>query len=447
MNCANHDQHLRGGRIAIGEDRPSHVWLAIWCAILAGLGAQAQPIDIRLKASGGGTVETPCPMPYQVGQGFIAQAIPAADARFLRWEDGTTNPQRYGVLDPRHTEWIAFFETIAARPFLEEFGLDALDPNFMAQVGLVIEGGRNRLEFQLPGKVAFRVLASTNLATTPFAPVRVSSSATGNLNLEQITGTAGTTVVWAEMPEAAHTFYRIELTGGGGNLPALYLAQATTVNPGADFYVYGSGFKTGTVVVESNQGILTAQVINDQTLLVKAPSNPSSLTLRIKVGGSLVPGELTVKVSAPVADLTLGPLPKEIVVDGGLIRLTGSGFTATGTMVFIGSIPVQILAVSPSGRELAAKLPVGTLSGVVSVTQAGRLVVGQSLQVRSSLVGFTSFVPQGLHVSTWETVRPRRFGYVPFVPQGIHVSTWETATPRRFGYVAFVPNGLFVESK
>ena len=75
------------------------------------------------------------------------------------------------------------------------------------------------------------------------------------------------------------------------------------------------------------------------------------------------------------------------------------------------------------------------------------LTVGQSLQVKPSLIGYMPFVPQGLHISTWETAKPRRFGYVPFVPQGLHVSTWETAQPRRFGYVPFVPNGLFVESK
>jgi hypothetical protein len=96
---------------------------------------------------------------------------------------------------------------------------------------------------------------------------------------------------------------------------------------------------------------------------------------------------------------------------------------------------------------LGAQIPVGTTSGVLSITQAGRLVTGQLLQVKPSLIGYMPFVPQGLHISTWETAKPRRFGYVPFVAQGLHVSTWETAKPRRFGYVPFVPNGLFVESK
>ena len=413
---------------------------------LAALKTRAQPIDIRLSSAGAGTVETPCPKPYQVGQGYIARAIPAAGARFLRWEDGSTNPERYEVLNPARTQWTAYFETIVARPFLEEFGLDALDPNYMAQVGLLIEGGRGRLEFQLPGKVVFRVLASTNLATMPFTPIRFSLSATGPLDLEQSTGDAGLRVAWVPSDEVAHTFYRIELTGGG-NLPAVYLAQATSVNPGAEFFVYGSGFKSGAISVESNRGPLSVQVVNDQALLVKAPATATDLTFRVKVGGSFIPGELALQVAAQPADLALGPVPKEPVVEGGLLRLTGSGFSATETKAFIGSIPLEVVAAAPSGKELGVRIPVGTPSGQLSVTRSGRLVVGQRLEVKPSLFGYTAFAPQGLHVSTWETAKPRRFGYVPFVSQGLHVSTWETAKPRRFGYIPFVPNGLFVESK
>jgi hypothetical protein len=391
-------------------------------------------------------VETPCPKPYQVGQGYVAKAIPAAGARFLRWDDGSTNPERYQVLDPIRTNWIAYFETEVPRPFLQEFGLDELDPNYMSRVGLLIESGRARLDFVLPGKIGFRVLASTNLATMPFTPIRFSLSANGPLDLERATGEVGPGQVWVPVDEIAHTFYRVELTGGG-NLPSVYLAQATEVTPGADFFVYGTGFKSGTVAVVSNRGDLTTQVINDQTLLVKAPSSASDLTFRVKVGGSFIPGELALKVAAPPTGLALGPLPKETVVEGGLVRLTGSGFTAAQTKVFIGSTPLQIIAVSASGTELGAQIPVGTTSGVLSITQAGRLVTGQLLQVKPSLIGYMPFVPQGLHISTWETAKPRRFGYVPFVAQGLHVSTWETAKPRRFSYVPFVPNGLFVESK
>ena len=446
MNIGSQFQYRQFPPLSITKARCSFGWLATWVGIFAVLVAQAQPVDIDLSASGAGTVETPCPRPYQMGQGYVARAIPAAGARFLRWDDGSTNPERYRVLDSGLTRWVAYFETIVPRPFLEEFGLEALDPKYMARVGLVIEEGRTRLEFPLPGKVAFRVLASTNLATMPFKPVPFALSVSGNLDRDQGTGVAGTQVVWAESAEGTDTFYQIQWIGGG-NLPAVYLAQATAVNPGADFFVYGTGFKSGAVAVVSNRGDLTTQVINDQTLLVRAPSSASDLTFRVKVGGSFIPGELALKVSAPSTDVVLGPLPKETVVEGGLIRLTGSGFTSAETKVFIGSIPLQVVAVSASGKELGAKIPIGATSGVLSITQAGRLVTGQSLQVKPSLIGYMPFVPQGLHVSTWETAKPRRFGYVPFVAQGLHVSTWETAKPRRFGYVPFVPNGLFVESK
>jgi hypothetical protein len=446
MNIGSQFQYRQIPPLSMTKARWSFGWLAPWLGIFAALVAHAQPIDIDLSASGAGTVETPFPRPYQMGQGFVARAIPGAGARFLRWDDGSTNPERYRVLDAGLTRWVAYFETIAPRPFLEEFGLEALDPQYMARVGLVIEEGRTRLEFPLPGKVAFRVLASTNLATMPFKPVPFALSVSGNLDREQATGAAGSQVVWAEAAEGSDTFYQIEWIGGG-NLPAVYLAQATEVNPGADFFVYGTGFKSGAVAVVSNRGDLITQVINDQTLLVKAPSSAADLTFRVKVGGSFIPGEIALKVSAPPTDLALGPLPKEVVVDGGLIRLTGSGFTSAETKVFIGSIPLQVVAVSASGKELGAKIPIGTPSGVLSITQGGRLLVGQSLQVKPSLIGYMPFVPHGLHISTWETAKPRRFGYVPFVAQGLHVSTWETAKPRRFGYVPFVPNGLFVESK
>jgi hypothetical protein len=420
--------------------------VAFWVSIVLSFSSQAQQIDIRLSASGMGTVETPCPKPYQVGQGYIARAIPAAGARFLRWDDGSTHPERYRVLDADRTNWVAYFETIIPRPFLEEFGLDALDPNYMAQVGLVIQSGRVRLEFTLPGKVGFRVLASTNLSTMPFTPVRFSLSSTGLLDQEQATGEAGLKVVWLPAEEVANTFYQVELTGGG-SLPAIYLAQATVVSPNASFFVYGTGFKSGAVSVESNRGLLAAQVVNDQTLLVQAPSAVSDLSFRVKVDGAFVPGELSLRVSDQPTDLSLGPVPKEAIVEGGLLRLTGTGFSAAETKAFIGGVPLEVIAVGPSGTELGVRVPVGTLSGLLSVTRGGRLVVGQRLEIRPSLIGYTAFVPRGLHVSTWETAKPKRLGYLPFVAQGLHVSTWETAKPRRFGYLPFVPNGLFVESK
>jgi hypothetical protein len=422
MNYDDEGQDPGVRTLPFGKEHRSSSWLVLFLAALAALVARAQPVDISLKASGTGTVETPCPRPYQVGQGYVARAIAGAGARFLRWDDGSTNPERYQVLDPVRTNWVAYFETIVPRPFLQEFGLDALDPNYMARVGLVIEGGRTRLEFPLPGKVVFRVLASTNLATMPFTPVSFAVNASGNLDRDQATGVAGTQVVWAEAAEGSDTFYRIEWIGGG-NLPAVYLAQATVVNPSDGFYVYGTGFKSGPVAVVSNRGDLTAQVINDQTLLVKSPPSVTDLTFRVKVAGSLIPGELAVKVSTSPTDLSLAAPPKGIVVEGGLIRLTGSGFTAAETKVFIGGTPLQIIAVSTSGTELGAKIPIGTISGPLSITRAGRLVVGPALQVNKGLFGYTAFVPQGLHVSTWETAKPRRFGYVPFVPNGLFVES------------------------
>jgi hypothetical protein len=139
MNIGSQFQYRQFPPLSMTKARCSLGWLATWVGIFAVLVAHAQPIDIDLSASGAGTVETPCPRPYQMGQGYVARAIPAAGARFLRWDDGSTNPERYRVLDSRLTNWVAYFEAIVLRPFLEEFGLEALDPKYMARVGLVIE--------------------------------------------------------------------------------------------------------------------------------------------------------------------------------------------------------------------------------------------------------------------------------------------------------------------
>jgi len=69
MNIGSHSQHRRFLLPPMREARCSFGWLAPWLALFAVMLARAQPINIDLSASGSGTVETPCPRPYQVGQG------------------------------------------------------------------------------------------------------------------------------------------------------------------------------------------------------------------------------------------------------------------------------------------------------------------------------------------------------------------------------------------
>ena len=140
MKIGNQTKDVRILPLSWRHKRWAFGGLTLWLALFPMLVAWSQPIEIDLKASGAGSVETPCPRPYQIGQGYVARAIPGVGARFLRWEDGSTNPERYRVLDSGNTHWVAHFETIVPRPFLEEFGLDALDPAYTARVGLVMEG-------------------------------------------------------------------------------------------------------------------------------------------------------------------------------------------------------------------------------------------------------------------------------------------------------------------
>ena len=66
--------------------------------------------------------------------------------------------------------------------------------------------------------------------------------------------------------------------------------------------------------------------------------------------------------------------PKAAVVEGGLIQLTGSGFTTDEIKILIGSIPLRVAAESASRKQSGAKIPIGTTSGVLSFTQEGCLL-------------------------------------------------------------------------
>jgi hypothetical protein len=83
MNYDDEGQDPGVRTLPFGKEQRSSGWLVLFLVALAALVARAQPVDISLKVSGTGTVETPCPRPYQVGQGYVARAIAGAGARFL----------------------------------------------------------------------------------------------------------------------------------------------------------------------------------------------------------------------------------------------------------------------------------------------------------------------------------------------------------------------------
>jgi hypothetical protein len=413
--------------------------------LILGDSIRADSLNIHLGTVGSGRVETPCPEPYQEGQGFIVYATPAPGSRFVRWEDGSTRPDRYLVLRRNSTNLTASFEVVSVRPFLEEFGLDNLDPSKIPRATLQAEAGRLRLEFTLPGRNAYRVLMSTNLATDRFVPIPFANGVSAPLNQTQAIGNAGTSTVWTDAVDPVHAFFQIELIDGGV-LPAIYLAQAPTVALGQSFHLYGLGFSRGTVRVESDRGPLTADVINDHTLRVSAPSAPGPLQIQIRVNGALALGSLTLQVSTQPSTATVAKLPQVRLIRGGLLRLTGTELNAA-TAAYIGSLPATILGRNPEGTSLALRLPQVPTTGALSLVVGGQLITSDNVTVENSIAGYTPFTSEGLRVTTTDFVRPNQLTYVPFVAEGFRITTIGFVRPSLIDYIPFVRQGILIETE
>lgn len=414
-------------------------------AMLAGGSIQAAALQVHLGTAGPGRVETPCPEPYQEGQGFVVYATPSPGSRFVRWEDGSTRPDRYLVLRRDSTNLVASFEAIPVRPFLEEYGLDNLDPSQVPGATLQAEADRVRLEFTLPGRNAYRVLMSTNLATDPFAPVAFANGVSDPLNQTQSIGSAGPQKVWADAADPVHAFFQVEVIGGGV-LPAIYLAQAPTVVGGQSFHLYGLGFSRGTVQVESDRGPLTSEVINDHTLRVTAPQGAGPVQLQVRVNGALALGSLALQVSTQPPTATVAQLPQLRLIRGGLLRLTGTGLTAA-TAAYIGSLPTTLLGRNADGTSLALRLPDVPTSGALSLVVGGQLLTAGTVTVENSIAGYTPFTQEGFRVMTTDFVRPNQLTYVPFVAEGFRITTTGFVRPGLIDYIPFVRQGILIETE
>ena len=410
-----------------------------------GNGLHAAALQVHLGAVGPGRIETPCPEPYQEGQGFVVYATASPGSRFVRWEDGSTRPDRYLVLRRDSTNLVASFEAIPVRPFLEEYGLDNLDPSQVPGATLQAEADRVRLEFTLPGRNAYRVLMSTNLATDPFVPVSFANGVSDPLNQTQSIGNAGPQKVWADAADPAHAFFQVEVIGGGV-LPAIYLAQAPTVAGGQSFHLYGLGFSRGTVQVESDRGPLTSEVINDHTLRVTAPQGAGPVQLQVRINGALALGSLTLQVTTQPPTATLAQLPQVRLIRGGLLRLTGTGLNAA-TSAYIGSLPATLLGRNADGTSLALRLPDVPTSGALSLVVGGQLLTAGTVTVENSIAGYTPFTPEGFRVTTTDFVRPNQLTYVPFVAEGFRITTTGFVRPNLIDYIPFVRQGIFIETE
>ena len=86
-------QHLLVRPLSFGVQQGRVGLLAPGLAIFAVLIGRAQTMVIDLCTSRFETVETHCPWPCQIGQGYSVQAIPVAGERIWRWDDGSLRPE------------------------------------------------------------------------------------------------------------------------------------------------------------------------------------------------------------------------------------------------------------------------------------------------------------------------------------------------------------------
>jgi len=404
----------------------------------------AGSLELSLNAVGPGSVETPCPAPYKDGQGFVVVATPSPGSRFLRWENGSTSVRRYMVLNQETTRFVAHFEAVAPRSFLEEFGLQDLDPTQMPSTSLRIEDGRVRLEFEMTGRHLFRVLRSTNLATAPFEPVTFSRNSIEDPRLESDIGSAGQQMIWVDATDPLHAFYQVEIVGGS-SLPALFLAQAPVVTSDQVFHLYGLGFSRGGVAVLTDRGQLPFEVVNDQILRVTAPSISGNISIRVLVEGRPVLGEISVRVESQPPGVTLRPLPPNRTVRGSLLRVLGSGFQ-NSTRAYVGPMRIPVLAVSADGTSMVVRLPQIPMSGPLTADINGRLIAGGVVRVEESIAGYVPHVSQGFRVSTTDFIPPKRVEYLPYVKEGFRIITRSFERPNSLNYTPFVAQGILVET-
>jgi hypothetical protein len=152
-------------------------------------------------------------------------------------------------------------------------------------------------------------------------------------------------------------------------VPALYFADMVWVAPNADITLYGTNL-AGTVTAHSGGLALSATPLSATSVRATAPASPGELNIGLTVNGMQAVGTVAVTVVAATNAATVNALPNYILVPGGLLLLTGSGF-GPDTEVWLNQQLLQIVARSDDGTELYVRLPGMTGTGRLSVVAGG----------------------------------------------------------------------------
>ena len=351
--------------------------LCLWGIVLGAISlapqAGAASVVINLQVQGPGAATYGSPAPWLEGQNLTLSAQPRAGAIFVGWADGVTTTNRTILVSrTNRTDFTAVFTAIPfdPTPFFDGWGLDPIDPAyppFLEQPQ--VAGGRIGIPVNLPGRNGFRLLGSSALGQGPFVPVPFALSSNSPAMSTENFADPGPIVLWVEPPtNQTRGFYQLELDNGL-TVPALYFADVSWVAPNADLTLHGANL-AGTVTAHVGAVPLPASPRDATSVRVTAPGTPGVWGVGVTVNGIQAVGTVGIMVVPATNAATLNAVSNYVMMPGGVLRLTGTGF-GPDTEVWLDQQLLQILARSADGTELFVRLPLTKGAGRLSVVAGG----------------------------------------------------------------------------
>ncbi len=342
-----------------------------------------QPVSINLQVQGPGAATFGSPAPWLEGQLLTLSAQPLPGAVFIGWADGVTTSNR-SILVSRtnRTDFTAVFDAIPfdPTPFFDGWGLSPVDPNsrpFLNQ--LQVAGGRIGIPVNLPGRNGFCLLSSSALGQQSLIPVPFALSSNAPVSLTECFADPGPVVLWVAPPtNQTRGFYQLKLDNGL-TVPALYFADVASVAPNANLTLYGTNL-SGTVSAHAGALSLPASPRTATSVGVTAPGTPGLWNVGVTINGVQAVGTVVVVVVPATNAATVNAVSNYIMMPGGVLRLTGSGFSS-GSEVWLDQQLLQILECSADGTEMFVRLPRTTGAGRLSVVSGGVRSAGIDVNV------------------------------------------------------------------
>lgn len=406
--------------------------------------AAAQPAQLKFNVVGPGAVITCCPEPNRVGQGYLLVAQPLPGARFVQWENGSTDPERSFVVSASQIVFTAYFEEIPQIPYLVMHGLEGINPAQRSVAEFARDGSRLRLSFVLPGRHGYRVLGTTNLATTVFAPVPFALTPYDPATLTENFGEAGALSVWLDAaPDVPQAFFQIMLDNQL-TLPAIYFAQASLVRPGDSVILYGDNL-TGAIQAFAGVTSMTATALDSHSVRVTLPAATGVYAVTVKVNGVTALGSITIRASSdPALFPTVSSLTTMKVTSGGAFEVTGKGFTS-GMQAFLDGQWVTIASVAANGNSLVVRVPAGmTGTHQLTLVRNGAVSAAISVTITASDLTFLPATTRGVRAYTWESYVPNAYSYWPATATGVRVFSWQSSVPGVYSYLPATATGVRV---